>query len=423
MRRMLLALSLCVVSGCAYNAPTAPTATTSATPNPNEPFSITLGVNAGSGATADHAAITAKVQGPTGVPLTGVMVTFSTTAGDLDPAQAPTGGDGISHTTLIASSGATATAKAGTVSARAAVGTQPPATPPPTPTPTPTPNPSPAPTPPPVSIVLNLPSAGTTAVAVSMFISAPATAGPWTWTFGDGSTAQTSAFSTSHAYAIAGTYTVSVTGSGAAASGKIAISDPAPGPSAPPTPAPAYTVTLTATPSTVVVNTTGVTLAASVNQQFNAPPATSFTWDCGNGVPITNASATQVCPGPYTTIGTATAKVTATGGSVSGSASTGITVTAPPVPAITIDCTQPTPPALTLSCIVSATLNGSPVPSTAITHVDWDWGSNETSTTANNHDTHVYTVTGANTYRIIASNVQMTGTAATGMGSVTFKVQ
>src|SRR5262249_9192277 len=159
-------------------------------------------------------------------------------------------------------------------------------------------------------------STGTTGVAVSMFISAASTAGPFTWTFGDGSNAQTAAFNTSHTFATAGTYTVTVTGSAGSASGKITISDPPTPPPHPPTPAPAYAVTLTATPTSVVVNRTGVTLTANVDLQNGAPPATSFGWDCGNGATFTTSTATQVCPGPYSSTGLATAKVTATGGNV-----------------------------------------------------------------------------------------------------------
>src|SRR5437660_1325135 len=245
MRKFAVALAL-TASACSYQSPTQLAASAAATAT-NEPFWLTLGSSVGSGTTADHATITAKVQGPTGQPLGGVVVTFSTTVGALNPEQAATDSNGIGSTTLVASTAATVTAKAGALSARTGVGTQPAAQPPPTPTPTPAPGPNPGATP----------------------------TGP-------------------------------------------------------------LTVTLTA--ADVIVGST--------------------------------TTATQACPGPYPTIGSATAKVTATGGSVSGSATTAITVTAPPVPGITINCNQPALPAFTLNCAVSATLNGSPVPSSAITHVD-----------------------------------------------------
>src|SRR5438067_2392115 len=286
MRKFAVALAL-TASACSYQSPTQPAASAAATAA-NEPFSLTLGSSVGSGTTADHATITAKVQGPTGQPLGGVVVTFSTTVGALNPEQAATDSNGIGSTTLVASTAATVTAKAGALSARTGVGTQPAAQPPPTPTPTPAPAPK----------------------------------------------------------------------------------------------VPAYTITLTATPSTVVVNTTGVTLSANVNQQFGAPPATSFTWDCGNGATFTTATATQACPGPYPTIGSATAKVTATGGSVTGSGTTTVTVTLPPVPDITVNCTlQAAPPANTISCNISATLSGKAVVDTDITSVDWHWGDSTPTTT------------------------------------------
>ena len=415
-----IALSL-ISAACAYEAPTAPTPTPV---NPTVPFSITLGSTTGSGTTADHATITAKVQGPSGAPVSGVTVTFSTTAGELNPTQAPTASDGVGRTVLVSSTAATVTAKVGTLSASTAVSTQPAAPATPTPTPTPAPSPAPAPTPQPGTIILNLPGTGTTGVAVSMFISAPSTAGPWTWTFGDGSNVQTATLNTSHTFVTAGTYTVTVTSSGGSASGKITISDPPPPPAPPPTtptPVPAYTVTLTANPSSVIVNTTGVTLTANVTQQNGAPLPTSFAWDCGTGAPpITTANATQVCPGPYAA--NATAKVTATGGTVSGSGTTTITVTPPPVPVITVSCTQQASPPNTLSCVVSATLNGSPVPSTSITHVDWDWGDGTPLFQSTiNLATHAYAFIGS--YRISALNVAVTGTTATGTGVTTKQLQ
>jgi len=64
MRKFAVALAL-TVSACSYQSPTQPAASAAATAA-NEPFSLTLGSSVGSGTTADHATITAKVQGPTG---------------------------------------------------------------------------------------------------------------------------------------------------------------------------------------------------------------------------------------------------------------------------------------------------------------------------------------------------------------------
>src|SRR2546430_15117121 len=122
MRKFAVALAL-TVSACSYHSPTEPAASAAVTAT-NEPFSLTLGSSVGSGTTADHATITAKVQGPTGQPLGGVVVTFSTTVGALNPEQAATDSNGIGSTTLPAATPATPPAKAGTPSGPTRDGTQ-----------------------------------------------------------------------------------------------------------------------------------------------------------------------------------------------------------------------------------------------------------------------------------------------------------
>jgi large repetitive protein len=211
MRKMVAALAL-TVSGCTYHAPTEP-ATTAPTIAANEPFSLTLGSSVGSGTTADHATITAKVQGPTGQPLAGIVVTFSTTVGRLDPEQVATDRNGISSTTLVASTAATVTAKAGTLSVRTGVGTQPAAQPPPTPTPTPAPGPNPGPTPTgPLNVTV---TAADVIVGSTTILNASIQNGvpPYqlTWAFGDGATFTGSSTTSAHVYGAVGKYTVTVT--------------------------------------------------------------------------------------------------------------------------------------------------------------------------------------------------------------------
>ena len=427
MRKFAVALAL-TASACSYQSPTQPAASAAATAT-NEPFSLTLGSSVGSGTTADHATITAKVQGPTGQPLGGVVVTFSTTVGALNPEQAATDSNGIGSTTLVASTAATVTAKAGALSARTGVGTQPAAQPPPTPTPTPAPGPNPGATPTgPLTVTL---TAADVIVGSTTILNASIKDGvpPFqvTWTFGDGASFTGSSSSSAHLYAAAGTYPASVSVTDAAgrradANATINVLAAAPAP-APAPQVPAYTITLTATPSTVVVNTTGVTLSANVNQQFGAPPATSFTWDCGNGATFTTATATQACPGPYPTIGSATAKVTATGGSVTGSGTTTVTVTLPPVPDITVNCTlQAAPPANTISCNISATLSGKAVVDTDITSVDWHWGDSTPTTTTHTNVAPPHTYSAAGIFLVVANNVVVTGTTAKGSNSTSISV-
>ena len=219
MRAFVAALAL-TVSGCSYHSPTAPT--TSAPPiAANEPFSLTLGSSVGSGTTADHATITAKVQGPNGQPLARILVTFSTTVGTLDPEQMATNSNGISSTTLVASTAAVVTVKAGSLSARTGVGTQPAAQPPPAPTPTPAPTPGPNPGPTPTGPLTITVTAADVIVGSTTILSASIQNGvpPYqlTWAFGDGTTFNGSSTTSAHLYGAAGKYAVSVTVTDAAA--------------------------------------------------------------------------------------------------------------------------------------------------------------------------------------------------------------
>jgi PKD repeat protein len=195
--------------------------------NPQEPFAINVSVTVGTGTTADRATIAAAVQGPTGVALVGVPVSFVTTAGTLTPAATVTGHDGIATTTLVSRVAAQVSAIASGIVVQREVNTQAPSAAQ-TATPTPAPGPSPAPDPVPGNLVLNLPVTGTTNVAVNMFVSGPSNAGPISWDFGDGQSAQTDPYATSHTYASAGGYTVTATGIGIgkASSAKITIATP-----------------------------------------------------------------------------------------------------------------------------------------------------------------------------------------------------
>jgi hypothetical protein len=189
---------------------------------------MNMTVTLGTGATADHATISAGVQGPTGAALSGVAVAFVTTQGTLTPSISVTDGNGFVTTTLVARATALVTATAGQVSVQREVATQPPNTSTPTPSPSPVPNPTPTPIP--GNITLNLPSTATANTGVNMFVSGSSDAGPIAWSFGDGATDQTSSYATSHTYTAAGTYTVTATGLGIgkSASATIAITSPSP---------------------------------------------------------------------------------------------------------------------------------------------------------------------------------------------------
>jgi PKD repeat protein len=284
---------------------------------------------------------------------------------------------------------------------------------PPTPTPTPTP---------PTPLTVTVASSKTTLTAgQSATLTAtvtgsatPATSYVWDCT-GDGIVdATTSTNTTTCTYATAGVVTsyVSVTNGTSSGSGSVTLTiDPAP--------APAYSVSLSAAPATVVVGSTS-TLTATVTTQNGAPAPTSFAWDCdGNGTTdATTGTNTNVCT--YATVGSVTPKVTATGGTVSGSATTTVTVTAVPPPVVSVNCAQ-VGATLTAHCVVSATLNGTAVPSGSITSVTWDFGDASSATTATNSTDHTYG--GPSPYQVLVSNVTVTGSAAKGSGSTSVTIK
>jgi len=429
MRKFAVALAL-TASACSYQSPTQPAASAAATAT-NEPFSLTLGSSVGSGTTADHATITAKVQGPTGQPLGGVVVTFSTTVGALNPEQAATDSNGIGSTTLVASTAATVTAKAGTLSARTGVGTQPAAQPPPTPTPTPVPGPNPGATPTgPLTVTLTAADVivgSTTILNVSIKDGVP----PFqvTWTFGDGASFTGSSSSSAHVYAAVGAYPASVNvtdSAGRTASANATVNvlaaPPPPAPPAPPPATPSYTVTLSASPTTVVAGGTA-TLTAAVNAQNGAPTPTSFDWDCdGDNIYETlgTASNTKACT--YSLAGSITSHATAHGGSVSGVGSTTVTVQAAPDLTVSIVPSSFTP-AIGASTDFTATVTSAgSVPAT----FKWEWDDDGDGTfdftiaTAASPNTRAITfgTSGPHTVKVRITDTA-TGRTATGSRSVT----
>jgi PKD repeat protein len=112
-----------------------------------------------------------------------------------------------------------------------------------------------------------------------------------------------------------------------------------PSPPAPPLPPsvpqpPSYTVSIAASPASVTVGTP-TTLTATVGLISGASAPTTWAWDCdGNGTTDAITANTASCT--YLAAGTFTAKLTVTGGSVTGSGTKGVTVTAAPVPSYTV---------------------------------------------------------------------------------------
>lgn len=406
------AVVLLLTVSCGYHAPNAPTP--SAPIDETVPYTLSLGATVGFGPDAGHATVNAKVQNVKGAPMAGVSVAFLTDVGEFSATPVSTGPDGLATTTITASSTAAIVATAGTLTTKTLVTSQP--VPPPPTQPAPPILPPPPPPPPgPGPLTVTLATNGAVTVGTQTLFTANVAGGSAVrsvaWTFGDNTTFFGASTTTGHTYAAVGSYPAGVivtdTGGRSATANATATVT-----AVPPPPAPSYAVTLTVSPSPVVSGTSA-TLTASVTPQNGAGAATTYAWDCGDGVIVTSATATQICP--YTAIGTVTARVTVTGGTASGSASTQVTVTAQPTPVVTVSCAQPTPPALAVHCVVSATLNGFPVGSSGITNVNWDLGDSFTTTTVNNVVDHTYL--GPATYSVIASNITVTGTTQKGSGS------
>ncbi len=97
---------------------------------------------------------------------------------------------------------------------------------------------------------------------------------------------------------------------------------------------PSYTITLAASPATVVAGGAS-TLTASVTAVNAAPTPTLYSWDCDNNGSIDFTSSTPSTTCTYLTAGNITGKVTVTGGTASGSATTTVIVTPVVLPLFT----------------------------------------------------------------------------------------
>jgi PKD repeat protein len=424
--RSLVFVAAIVTASCAGDPPaTGPTLL----PAHGTPAKIELNATPGIGAHGGQAAVTARVLDAYALLLPDVDVTFSADAGAFDAMTARTNSAGLATSVLKADPGVVkvrATA-GGIQAAEAVVSIQPlnVVEPPPPSPPPPPPPPIPQPTPPqpsygvtmvasPASVVTGAPT--TISATVSQNFGAPAvTSWAWDCDTTTSSTDATTANSATCTYATVGTFTANVKVTGGTVVGFATTTVTV---TAVPPP-PSYTVSLVAAPASIPSGTSS-TLIATVTPHDGAPAVTAWTWDCDTSATSTDFTTATTAMCAYPTSGTFTAKVTVTGGTVTGSATTTVVVI-PAVPVVTVHCGQPTPPALTVNCNVSATLNGATVSTSDITHVDWDWADTGTSSSANALGIHTYTA--ASTYVIVARNVTVNGTTATGSGSVSFQVQ
>lgn len=223
-------------------------------------------------------------------------------------------------------------------------------------------------------------------------------------------TAMTNVNGVAQAVATASTTAATLTVSGGSLTSTTTIAGtPAvmsPTPSAPPpsVPLPAPFVSLQP-----VTTTVGATTLFTIGGFMPGGAAiTSVSWAFGDGATASTNSGTT--SHTYTTAGNFTASVTATdtlGRSASNSAP--VTVNALPTPTPT---PAPGPAALAasmtcsvaahvVSCNVAAAYGGTPLPSSAITRVDWDLGDGQVPATTVPVVSHTYAQPG--TYRVVAT--------------------
>ncbi|MGA2940378.1 MAG: PKD domain-containing protein, partial [Syntrophobacteraceae bacterium] len=208
------------------------------------------------------------------------------------------------------------------------------------------------------------------------------TGGPvtsWAWAFGDGATS--AAQNPSHTYTSVGTYTATVTatGPGGSNSQSIAISV-----TAPPKP-PLFTISASQTSGT-----------APLSVQFTGAntggPVTSWAWTFGDGA----TSAAQNPGHTYTSVGTYTAAVTATGPGGSNSQSIAISVTTPPKPPLVTISASHTTGTAPLSVKFTGGNTGGQVTS-------WAWTFGDGATSATQNPSHTYTSVGTYTAAVTAT--------------------
>lgn len=316
-RSLAIGAAILLLSGCAYHSPTSPTppaTTTTTTVGPAA--SVSVSAFATGGATT----VTAHVRDAGGRGVPDAAITFTTSAGVLDPATMASDRSGDATTLLFSNVKTTVSATVGDLHAD------------------------------PVDVngtsrfrvVLSAGSTVTRGTAYRGTLIATALTPEVKFTsasinYGDGASAAIALSATGsgpidHTYTQAGTFTVtgSVTdslGITEKADATVTVSNPPAPPPPPPPPSPSYTVSLAAAPSTVVAGDSS-TLTATVAAANGAPAATSFDWDCNGDGTVDATTTTNFTVCTYNTAGAITSRVTARSASVSGSGSTTVTVTA-----------------------------------------------------------------------------------------------
>jgi PKD repeat protein len=400
--------------GCGVDLPPAGP---SSLPPHGVPAKIDATATPGVGANGGTATIVARVLDGYAVAVADVAVTFSADSGVLSVTTGKTDASGAVTSILVAPAGGVhVKATTGALQSSDLLVAVQPRTGTGTPTATPLPTPSPTPTPDPGTLTVKLTAVGDPTTQTAIFTVDPRNLSGGirsvVWVFGDGATFTGVSTSAAHQYAV-GTYTASVTltdEGGRSASDSVGVAV-----GAPPPPVASYNVTLKASATSVAIGGS-VNLTATPTPVNTSLTANSFAWDCkGDGTAVvTDGLTTHTCT--YPAAGTFTPRVTASNGTITGSASAPAVTVGDPVPEITVICGSVKVGTAT-TCNVSAKLNGAVVASAKITSVTWDFGDNSTAITQVNTTTHPYA--GASTYTVTVSDVAVTGTSAKGAGFTT----
>jgi hypothetical protein len=389
-RTQLAAVLILLCTGCVdpkverYQL-TTPSTSTAAGP----PAILSLTATPGIGASAERATIGVRLADAANLPIANAAVQLSTTAGRLESERLTTSADGKASTLLISAVRASVTASSGTLTKTIDVdGSSG------------------------YSIILNARSGfrgDLIPISVSITKFNPdLQISVGRLDFGDGSNTALAfegnppTASTSHRYDRNGSYTVVATitdslGITQQASSVVTIID-GPAPPPPPTaPAPSYQVSLSVGTSPVAQGSPTI-LTATVVVQDGAPPVTSYDWDCDNDGILEASSSplnTQSCT--FLSAGSKTAKVTAKGGTVQGSTTGTVMVTA--LPALSVAITASAGHTSGNPITFTATVTSIALPTGTL---QWQWddtndGTVEVTQTGLNPNVHTTTYFGAST--------------------------
>src|SRR5262245_19618076 len=370
------------------------------------PTTLKLTGLSGTGATDHQAVITASLRDQDNRGIPDVMLTFTTSKGTIEPATAKTGLNGDVRTTVTNGNDVRVTVSGGgltngldvLLSASLSVG---------------------------LSIgraEKNIPT------KLEANIAGDATAPlRFVWNFGDGQTAQTAVGTVMHTWAEDGPVNVqvsvtdSIDRSGVGFASVVVRDNPEPPPTPDP-PVPAINVTVSASPNPVVVGqpTTLTATATSVN---DAPPATTYKFDCTGDGTFEASGASNVFACTYAAAGTQTPKVTAIGGNVSGTGSLPVTILADAPLLMNVVITS-VAPLLNMPVTFQATVTSTgPVPISMNWYFDWDNNGTDdevfTGLGSPQTRTHTFNATGDKTVKMRAGHPS---TSREAVGLATLKI-